>query len=1316
MNRPVNLSEAEESIQAVLGYLNFSSGSHDPHFFQHLNRLYQYCDTQIVHPTVDSDSNTPLWKSVTSLLQERLQSLQQQNSSFANNDQASLALINIQDRILPQYLNFHSDLLFHQSESSLYGPFFIGRAFECFLAEINRSTHWNEDQLHATIDRLNDYVGYRPVAVLENDRKMEPYAHEWCRPIPLYVQGAGVAYGTYAEIISEAIAILRGLPQSICNAAQFELENLKELAFDPRPYDFDHPVNKRPNYQFGLWDPLSVDNRGFYSRFVIQQTTLDILLDRVTWAKSETKNQKLFESAAALAGTMLMASAVSGNGPDAYTSDISLGQLLPVIARFREAFYDHLLAVEKNNPHVYSKKLVAEAEEIHQPFGGVRRFLNTQLSRRRAQQLEYLHLAMIYARINKSEAAQRQILFVPAASTKIRCELECLFSENEILLRDRKSSDFASRMKDLVKLFMRGIHCGAIVDPWNILGFDSNFSLFPALENSVPDHRVGVLIDLVDRIFSQFSRGLCLVASEEVVDAVETISEAFNQFSNWWDQFAVEFVTAVESVSGDAVCADAQIAAKALSAWQQAGATSGDVRFWQPFVGEISSPKGYVLLINALLDSKDFVAAMHLLMHWLSHSDQVNLQKGSDLFHVIANRWLNEVMLGLDTPRPEDKVGVWLMVEKFFDFLEANSGDYARVPEWGLADSVSGLKEESFDSIEGAEDDVFSAAYEEVVYRDSTDDGVDGEILGSETDNFGLNEEARRISERLGFLVTIMRLWKCVVATALTEGCKKHLPLRDRFQDWRNQSQERQTALLSLLKSIERCDLPQPLPTSESLVEYDRNLAIHEVLIERVIDAYLIDVETTQLLTAAALASGDRGNEKDHPVACLMRAALQGDQIEIKSWVAMLMEGLAKQNLLYIPLARGGTLRNVVETKGHQRNIKMVLDLLPRMGLLKESISLLRVCANRERAQLGRSGSVTEFDQIFFIANQRLISSIVLSVGQWSEHTPKNRSENCELHERLLIDYLEQLLEQTAQIWIEHSQTLRLSVLEKVYADKKWEALVNFIRAHGRDIFTQEFLHLGNLRAILHRGVSLWVEEKMASSEQNEWSIYSIMDTEENKQKIVGHLQVVIEAIVENYGEYKEYNGTTTQSDQGGLLYMFLDILRLRSSYDRIAWNLIPALQVHEILLRHGRVNAAESWRLEMVERTRDSADEIVRKLRDLEQRYGMRLSTIAHRIEERFIQTLDIGRAKILIRKCMENENDCQSDYFPLLVEQIDELAQEPTGAGLDLPHWIATLEEEVTDYHKKHLRRIREDITEKISPRYLSRDELEDQLQNLA
>lgn len=1314
MNSLATLSDPEDSIQAILGYLNFSSGIHDPQFFKHLNFLYQHCEHACCEKP-DCDATKPLWLHVVELLEERLKLLQDKNATFANDHQASRVLENIKSNILPQYLKFHSDLLFHQTENSLYGPFFIGRVFECCLEQMNHSPEWDDTRQDEIIDKINDYVGYRPVAVLENDRKMEPYSHEWCRPIPIFLQDVGVAYGVYADLVNKTLEILRSVPQQICNAAQFDLRNMQELAFDPRPYDFNHPVNKRPNYQFGLWDPLSVDNRGFFSRFVIQQITLDILQDRVSHAEPKDQPQKLFESAAALAGTMLMASAVSGYGPDAYTSDVSLGTLLPVIAGFREAFYEHLLEVVKQDAPAYSKKITDEARELNQPFGRVRRFLNTQLSRRRAQQLEHMHLGVIYAQIDRSDAAQRQISFVPAASTKILCELECLLVESEGFLQERQTTDVASNLKKSLDLFMRGIHCGALVDPWNILGFDSNFSLFPALENSVPDHRIGILIELVDRIFSQFSRALCLAASEQQPKVLEAIDAEFISFSRWWDQFAVDSTSNVDAIIGAAVYQDAQVAAEALAAWQKAGATSGDLRFWKPFVGKIDSPKGYVLIINAILDRKDFVAAMHLLMHWLSQSEQVNLQKGSDLFHVIANRWLNDVLSVFNDPDAQDKSDVWDMVEKFFDFLEANAGDYAQVPQWELISSISEIGEQSFESDEDSDDDIYSAAYEEVVYRDSTDDGIEGEILGSEVDGFDLTEEARRISERLGFIVTTMRLWKYVVATALAQGEERKGSLCSRFKNWLEQSLGRQKELLVLLKEIEICDLPQPLPTAESLVEYDRNRAIHEVLIERVIDACLVDVETTQILTAATLQDPTASHETRDPVAFLMRGAIKGDIAEVRIWASKYMDELASQNLLYVPVAKGGKLRTIVATKGCQRNLKMVLDILPRMGLISDSLSLLRCCAKSERDQLGSSGSVTEFDQIFYVAHQQMIDAIVSSVARWTVNADSNSLKNTKFYDDLLIDYLQQLMEKTAQLWIEHSQTLRLSILEKVYSDKKWEGLVNFIKAHGHDIFTQEFLHLGNLRAILHRGVSLWLEEKMASAETTDWSIFSAINTEENKRQIVEHLQIVIEAIVECYGEYKEYNGTTTQSDKGELLYSFLDMLRLRSGYDRIAWNLIPAMQVHEILLRHGCVSAAEAWRFEMVERTRETADDMIKKLRELEHQYGMRLSTISHRLDERFIQPLDIGRAKVLVRKCIDCKTNKQNEWFPLLQEQIDELSQEPTGAGLDLPQWIATLEEEVDDYKAKHLRRLREDITEKISPIHLSREELEQQIQLL-
>ena len=71
----------------------------------------------------------------------------------------------------------------------------------------------------------------------------------------------------------------------------------------------------------------------------------------------------------------------------------------------------------------------------------------------------------------------------------------------------------------------------------------------------------------------------------------------------------------------------------------------------------------------------------------------------------------------------------------------------------------------------------------------------------------------------------------------------------------------------------------------------------------------------------------------------------------------------------------------------------------------------------------------------------------------------------------------------------------------------------------------------------------------------------------------------MLEAIVENYHEYRDYNSTTTQSDQGEMLYMLLDFLRLQSAYDRVAWNLKPVVISHEILVRCGRNEAAQLWR-----------------------------------------------------------------------------------------------------------------------------------------
>ena len=169
---------------------------------------------------------------------------------------------------------------------------------------------------------------------------------------------------------------------------------MSELAFDPRAFDFDHPVNKRPNHHFGGWDPQLIDNRGYYRRFVLKQVTLDAILSRIEDRRDLSQEETLIEAAAVLAGTMLMGSGITGDRPESHDSSVTLASLLPIIAAYRDEFYQRLLSQMKD-PH--AGRLREEADELRQPFGSARQHLNHCLARYRAKQLQHVQLAQVFA-------------------------------------------------------------------------------------------------------------------------------------------------------------------------------------------------------------------------------------------------------------------------------------------------------------------------------------------------------------------------------------------------------------------------------------------------------------------------------------------------------------------------------------------------------------------------------------------------------------------------------------------------------------------------------------------------------------------------------------------------------------------------------------------------------------------------------------------------------------------------------------------------------------------------------------------------------
>ncbi len=386
--------------------------------------------------------------------------------------------------------------------------------------------------------------------------------------------------------------------------------------------------------------------------------------------------------------------------------------------------------------------------------------------------------------------------------------------------------------------------------------------------------------------------------------------------------------------------------------------------------------------------------------------------------------------------------------------------------------------------------------------------------------------------------------------------------------------------------------------------------------------------------------------------------------------------------------------------------------------MLRETCQLIQTARAMERDHPLGPGAVTEFDRLFEIGFKAIVETVVESSTRWPKG-PHRRSADGGEHsgDAELIDCLQQVTESLLPQWGSHSHTLRLSVLEKVAAEKDWKDLVTFIKRYGHDLFTQTFFGFGNLRAILHQGVDAWLEQLAADPEAAEdLQLVAELDGRLPRVQARKHLSLVIEAIVENYAEYRDYNATTTQSDRGELLYTLLDFLRVKAGYDRIHWNLRPVTMVHEVLVRRGYESAARMWCRAMAKETSATADQQLKRLAELQKKYGMRLSTVADRLGEHFIRPLAIDRVRALVRPAAEEaRRGLDPKAFSQLEAEASELAEEPTGAGLDLPDWLSMLEDEVERASgNAHREEAAIAALDRLPRVYLSWDEIQRQLTN--
>jgi hypothetical protein len=1261
-------------LQGVLGNLNFSEGKPDARFQKQLSDAYQFL--------TDRGATEP-WKDLSRLLKSKLLSLQTGGSSaFRESAQAGAVLSLVTDEVLPAYRRHQADLLFHHSDEEIFQPFFLARVFEATLAQ---GPPWTETDriVSGALKKLNDYVGHRPIAILETRPEGEPYAHERIRPVPLYIRGAGVAAGRFHDLVARSLEILETTDPAILADAGLDLELLDELAVDPRAYDQGHPANRRPNYVFGEWDPHHLDNQGRFRRYVARQITLDGLLARMAAVENLDREELLFEAAAVFAGTILMAMGISGPSPTSYDSTATLAALMPRIAQYRDAFYANLM---RTLPEAHARRLAEEEKSSRQPFGGARQHLNEYLARHRALQLQQRHLALLFAEMGYPEASRQEACRLPAASVRVVSEILSRLRTGQRLVERGELDQTAALLDEVEELLHRGIDCGALADPWNILGFQAMFPLASAQEDSVRDSRIDDLIFLVEGSFNLYSALLSEAGAAGQGELISQTLPKLRRLTAWWDRFASAEVQDVRRLVGAELTASAEHVSRSLRLWHERGEGLADLPFWKKHLAGFRSPHAFARVIDPLLRKEDYSAAMGLLMAWLSQVEQIPLGEGDESFYALTLRW----MLGMTRRRYPSSGGDdqaarartadesdSALVRKFFDHLEANAEEYWSVPEVELTSDEA----EPADEDEG--DSVYEAAYEDVTFRDSADDEQEGAVydLGEPRAEFELADDAERLVKRLQFLSTVARSWQ-IAAFGIVRAEPQEMEDRQALDRWALTAEEDKRQLLSLLDAIHGQAVPEPSGSQESMIEFDRQRLLKLRLLHTAIGAALdMHLASGTLRTAAThLASENRASEAgmDEPASAppwepaamqIERALWQGDGQGVRAALPAFLTRFEREPLLLPDLETGGNPREILRVRLTQSVMRALVANLPRLGLLRETYQLLKRARDMEQAIRPEGRGVTEFNVLFQTGLQAVIEAVVHSAAQW------------QLADEDLVRLLEQLSRPFLSLWTSHSQSLQISSLEAIRTEEEWTAQREFVRRYGRDLFHARFMTLGTIRGILHRGVGPYLQYL----QENPDPLHPVLLVEELEEQIPRDaaerlLANVLRAVVENYEEYKDYNTTTAQSDYGENLHLLLDFLRLKASYQRQEWQCRTLWVVHGVLARQGPESAARLWQDAFTQMVRELAEHHLRELARLEETHGIRLRTIRDRLEERFARPLAVDRLCAQIGSVMQAAPEGEDNpTFAGFQKELLQSTAAPVGVGLDVPAWIRQLEQEV-------------------------------------
>jgi hypothetical protein len=249
----------------------------------------------------------------------------------------------------------------------------------------------------------------------------------------------------------------------------------------------------------------------------------------------------------------------------------------------------------------------------------------------------------------------------------------------------------------------------------------------------------------------------------------------------------------------------------------------------------------------------------------------------------------------------------------------------------------------------------------------------------------------------------------------------------------------RHDKLLELAEAVHRFPIPQPGGSHDTMVEFDRQRMIKDSLLEHIIATCVETASAGRLILATSTckdrAPGDDGGDVYHGASVgVLRGLLAGDANAVTQHWPRFIKWLSGQELLYVPLAKGGKARRIVRARMLGQLLDDLLSWLPRLGLIRETCQLLDVAQAMEADHPVGPGAVTEYDRLFTEGYQAIVQALVASAANWDKERAGGRTSfpTPRPSDAMLVEALQDLTETQLNRWLAHSKTLRLSVVERL--------------------------------------------------------------------------------------------------------------------------------------------------------------------------------------------------------------------------------------------------------------------------------------------